>query len=66
VTKRTYISVVTDLLKQGKTEEDMFVILKQEFPEKSDKVLKGRLKPAIKYILAKVPKQKADGIPAVE
>jgi hypothetical protein len=64
--KKTYISVVTDLIKQGKSEKDMCDILKQEFPEKTDKVLRGRLKPAIKYITSKVPKQKADGIPVVE
>lgn len=63
MTKKTYISIVTELLQKGKSEEEMFEILKQEFPNKKHRVLKGRLKPAIRYIKAKVPKQKADGVP---
>ena len=59
---RTYISVLTNLLQKGMSEEDMLVALAKEFPEKTEKVIKARLRPAIKYIISKSPKQKADGI----
>lgn len=46
----TYISVVNEGLKNEKSEEEIFEILKEKFPNTNEKKLKLKLKPAIKYL----------------